>query len=302
MIDVKSTQAGHAATLLLVLCVAWGTARQAAACTTVMVGKRATEDGSVLMASSCDGDVMGLIYVMPGRTYPPDTRLPMYWNLPRPKTYEEYRANVRKGYDLVGSLPTTETYRSIILAGNLESMTTGGLNEHGVSIAIEFLPMRPGLACDKGVVGPNSNHWTTSLIANGLMRAKTARQAIQVIGSMIDEYGFLYYRAPSAGVALPIADGQETWLMEIFGPGKDWSPQSGKPGGVWCAQRIKAPITSSTNNDGGLEFNPLARITATANRRGFGGCLPSGWVKDPVRRGRCSRRPVPPLRGWAQSG
>ena len=158
----------------------------------------------------------------------------MYWNVPRPKTYEEYEANVRKGYDVVGHLPTTETYRSIILAGNVESMTTGGLNEHGVSIAIEFLPMRPGLACDQGVVGPNSNHWTTSLIANGLLRAKTAREAIRVIGAMVDEYGFLYYRAPDAGVALPIADERETWLMEIFGPGKDWTAASGKPGGVWC--------------------------------------------------------------------
>ena len=44
----------------------------AAACSTIMVGKQATTDGSVLMASSCDGDVMGLIYVMPGETYPPN--------------------------------------------------------------------------------------------------------------------------------------------------------------------------------------------------------------------------------------
>jgi dipeptidase len=55
---------------------------------------------------------------------------------------------------------------------------------------------------------------------------------------MVEEYGFLYYRAPSAGVALPIADGREAWLMEIFGPGKDWTPDSGRPGGVWCAQRV----------------------------------------------------------------
>ena len=208
------------------------------ACTTIMAGKQATEDGSVLMASSCDGDVMGLIHVMPAQTYPPGTRLPMYWNVPRPRTYAEYQAHVRKGYDLVGFLPVTETYRSILLGGNLENMTTGGMNEHGVSIAIEFLPMRKGLACERGVVGPNSNHWTTSLIANGLLRARTAREAIRVIGAMIDEYGFLYYRAPTAGVALPIADNREVWLMEIFGPGKDWTPASGKPGGVWCAQRV----------------------------------------------------------------
>ena len=78
-------------------------------------------------------------------------------------------------------------------------MTTGGLNEYGVSIGIEFLPMRDGLACDKGCVGPNSNHWTTSLIANGLLRAKTAREAIRLIGAMVEEYGFLYYRASQRG-------------------------------------------------------------------------------------------------------
>ena len=181
---------------------------------------------------------MGLIYIMPAKKYPPGTKLPMYWNLPRPKTHQEYLANLRKGYDLVGYLPVEETYRSIILAGNVENMTTGGMNEHGLSIAIEFLPMRSGLACRRGVVGPNSNHWTTSLIANGLMRAKTARQAIRIIGDMIEKYGFQYYRAPHAGVALPIADDKEAWLMEIFGPGKDWTADSGKPGGVWCAQRI----------------------------------------------------------------
>ena len=212
--------------------------RQSFACSTILVGKKATYDGSVLMSSSCDGDIMGLIYVMPAQKYPQGTKLPMYWNLPRPKTHQEYLSNLRKGYDLVGYLSVKETYRSIILAGNVENMTTGGMNEHGLSIAIEFLPMHTGLACKRGVVSPNSNHWTTSLIANGLMRARTARQAIRIIGAMIEQYGFQYYRAPHAGVALPIADDKEVWLMEIFGPGQAWTADSGKPGGVWCAQRI----------------------------------------------------------------
>lgn len=212
--------------------------RQSFACSTILVGKKATSDGSVLMSSSCDGDIMGLIYVMPAQKYPQGTKLPMYWNLPRPKTHQEYLSNLRKGYDLVGYLPVEETYRSIILAGNVENMTTGGMNEHGLSIAIEFLPMRAGLACKRGVVGPNSNHWTTSLIANALCRARTARQAIRIIGAMIEQYGFQYYRAPHAGVALPIADKKEVWLMEIFGPGEKWTADSGKPGGLWCAQRI----------------------------------------------------------------
>ncbi|MHC4519446.1 MAG: dipeptidase [Planctomycetota bacterium] len=222
--------------------------QQAGACSTILVGKSATADGSVLMSSSCDGDIMGLIYVMPAQKYPEGTTLPMYWNVPRPTTHQEYLAHLRKGYDLVGRLSVEETYRTIIMGGNVESMTTGGINEHGLSIAIEFLPMRSGLACRRGVVGPNSNHWTTSLIANGLMRARTAREAIRLIGDMIEHYGFLYYRAPHAGVALPIADDKEAWLMEIFGPGEKWTPESGKPGGVWCAQRIPDGEVGCTAN------------------------------------------------------
>lgn len=241
---------------------------RATACTTILAGHRATADGSVLMSHSCDGDVMGLVCVMPARVYPPGTRLPMYRNVPRPATYEQYQAHLRKGFDLVGYLPVTETYRSIILAGNLESMTTGGLNEHGLSIAIEFIPMRTGLASDKGRVGPNSNHWTTSLIANGLLRAKTAREAIRLIGAMIEENGFLYYRAPSAGVALPIADGREAWLMEIFGPGKDWIPDSGRPGGVWCAQRIpdgEAGCSANRSRIGAVDLAHADRFLASSN-------------------------------------
>ena len=241
---------------------------QATACSTILADRRATADGSVMMSHSCDGDVMGLVYVMPAHAYAPGTRLPMYWNVPRPSTYEEYQANLRQGYDQVGTLPVSETCRSLILAGNLESMTTGGLNEYGVSIAIEFLPMREGLACDKGRVGPNSNHWTTSLIANALLRAKTAREAVGLIGAMIDEYGFLYYRAPGAGVALPIADGREVWLMEIFGPGTDWTPDSDRPGGVWCAQRIpdgEVGCSANRSRIGAVDLNDPDQFLASTN-------------------------------------
>ena len=113
----------RAVLLLLAASAAWTAARHVDACSTLLVGKQATVDGSVLMASSCDGDVMGLIYVMPAECHPPGTKLPMYWNVPRPRNYREYRANVSKGYDLVGSLSVTEMSRSIILGGNVESMT-----------------------------------------------------------------------------------------------------------------------------------------------------------------------------------
>ena len=116
-----ATWTKHVVFLLLTCGTVGATASRTCACTTVMVGKQATADGSVLMASSCDGDIMGLIYVMPAQEYPPGTKLPMYWNVPRPKTFREYQANVKKGYDLVGSLSIDRTYRSIILAGNVRA-------------------------------------------------------------------------------------------------------------------------------------------------------------------------------------
>ena len=67
-------------------------AQPACACSTLLVGRQASSDRSVLIASSCDGDVMGLIYAMPAQTYPPETTLPMFWNVPRPNTYAEYQA------------------------------------------------------------------------------------------------------------------------------------------------------------------------------------------------------------------
>jgi dipeptidase len=290
----------HVLFLLLTWCMVWAMASGTYACTTVMVGKHATADGSVLMASSCDGDVMGLIYVMPAREYPPGTELPMYWNMPRPTTYREYEDNVKKGYDLVGLLPVDKTYRTILLAGNVENMTTGGMNEFGLTIAIEFIPMRSGLACSRGVVGPNSNHWTTSLIANGLMRARTAREAIRVIGSMVEHYGFQYYRAPHAGVTLPIADDKEVWLMEIFGPGADWTAvgaaprgrpnpgqargpaPTGRPGGVWCAQRIpdgEVGCTANRSRIGAVDVTDSDRFLASPNIFSLAQTL-GFWQKD----------------------
>ena len=85
------------------------------------------------------------------------------------------------------------------------------------------------------------------------MRAKTAREAIELMGAMVEQYGFTYYWSPNAGCAIPVVDKTEAWIMEIFGPGADWTPDSGKPGAVWCAQRV-----------------PDGEVTCNANRSRIG--------------------------------
>jgi dipeptidase len=227
------------------LVLAAGTVR---ACTTILAGKAATADGSVLLATSCDGDVMGRLHVVPAREYPPGAEVRMFYDFPVPSTWQEHLDRVRKGYTPVGYLPIQRTCRSILAAGNVADIVTGGINEHGLSMGIEYMGMKPELASRKGRVSTCSNHWTTSLIANGLLRAKTAREAIRLMGAMAERYGFTYYWAPGAGCAIPVIDGKEAWIMEIFGPGRNWTPESGKPGAVWCAQRVPdGEITCNAN-------------------------------------------------------
>jgi len=223
------------------------------ACTTILVGKEATVDGSVLMATSCDGNIMGRVYVLPAKDYPKDAKVRMFYDFPAPATWEEHEDQVKKGYTFVGDLPIEQTYRCILAAGHLADSITGGINVYGLSMGIEYLGMKPELVNRKGIVSTCSNHWTTSVIANGLMRAKTAQKAVRLMGLLMEKYGFTYYWAPAAGCAIPVVDKKEAWIMEIFGPGKDWTRESGKPGAVWCAQRV-----------------PSGEVTCNANRSRIG--------------------------------
>jgi len=209
------------------------------------------------MATSCDGDIMGLVYVESAREYPKGTEVRMYYDFPAPSTWNEHLDQMKKGSPFVGYLPIEQTYRCVLAAGHLADSVTGGINEHGVSMGIEFMGMRPELVNQRGGVSTCSNHWTTSLIANGLMRCKTARQAIQLMGAMVEKYGFTYYWGPTAGCAIPIVDEKEAWIMEIFGPGKDWIPSGKKPGAVWCAQRVPdGEVTCNANRSRIGEVDP----------------------------------------------
>jgi len=238
------------------------------ACTTILVGKGATADGSVLMATSCDGGIMGRVYVLPAKEYPKGAEVPMFYDFPAPSTWQEHVAQLRKGYTQVGHLPIERTFRCILAAGHLADSVTGGINEFGVSMGIEYMGMKPRLANRKGKVSTCSNHWTSSLIANGLMRAKTAREAVRLMGAMAEKYGFSYYWSPDAGCAIPVVDGKEAWIMEIFGPGKDWSPESRKPGAVWCAQRVadgEATCNANRSRIGEVDLGDADRFLASPN-------------------------------------
>jgi len=72
------------------------------------------------------------------------------------------------------------------------------------------------------------HYWTLMRLA--LQRAKTAREAIQVMTSLVDEYGYA-----STGESFSIADTKEAWLMEMIGPGPGGKARSG---GASRARRV----------------------------------------------------------------
>jgi dipeptidase len=228
-------------------------ARPVCGCTTILVGKSATTDGSVLMATSCDGNMMGRVYVVPAQEFSEGAKVRMYYDFPASSTWAQHVVRQENGDTFVGHLPIRRTYRCVLAAGHFADSVTGGINEYGLSMGIEYMGMKPELVNRKGAVSTCSSHWTTSLIANGLMRAKTAREAIHLMGSMVEQYGFTYYWGTEAGCAIPIVDRSEAWIMEIFGPGADWTPGCGEPGAVWCAQRV-----------------PDGEVTCNANRSRIG--------------------------------
>lgn len=212
------------------------------ACTTLIAGKDATADGSVLFGYCNDGNIMSWLEIVPAMEFPKGTEVPMLLNQPIPSTLEMHYKQVLEGYKLVGQLPLPEkTYHNILFKCRLMGRSPAGTNEYGLTIGAEYTPFNQKIAFSKdtyGSMGASTNHWTTSLVNIALRTAKTAREAIQIMTSLAEKNGFRFYFSATAGLSFPIVDKNEAWVMEIFPGGPDWTPDSDEPGAVWVAQRI----------------------------------------------------------------
>lgn len=213
------------------------------ACTTLIAGKKATADGSVLMAFCNDANIMSWVTIEESRLYAPGTKIPILSNRPIPGTLVEYEEQIRAGYDFHGFLEVgvdlpEKTLQYITGRARYMGREILGFNEYGVCMGAEYTPMQAALANYDGVMAGGTNHWTSSVSPIAMMQAKTAREAIQVIGSLIEKFGFQYYFASDVALAIPIVDKEEGWIMEMFPAGPDWTPGCGEPGAVWCARRV----------------------------------------------------------------
>ena len=157
---------------------------QVNACTGLLVGKKASTDGSTMISYSADSHVLfGELYHWPASNYPKNTKLDIYeWDT------NKYLGKIDQ---------VAHTYS-----------VTGNMNEHQLAITESTWGGRPELADSTAVMDYGSLIYVT------LQRAKTAREAIKVMTELVKEYG--YY---SEGESFSIADPNEIWIMEMIGKG-----------------------------------------------------------------------------------
>ena len=179
-------------------------------CTSILVGKQASTDGSVITSHTCDGRYRTWLSIEKGETFKNDTTTAIYKGTLKTETRWD-----RRQMEKVSEIPQAkETYSFLNTAYPC-------LNEKQLAIG-ETTIVGP-----KELVNENGLFLIEELERIALQRCSTARDAIQLIGQLIKEYGYGDW-----GECITIADKKEVWQLEIFGEGPD------KIGGVWAAQRI----------------------------------------------------------------
>jgi len=180
------------------------------ACTSIIVGKAASVDGSTMTSHSCDSQTdRTWMNVVPNKKHKQGEKTPVYMSPKETKGPNDPDAIS------VGDIPqVAETYAYINSAYPV-------MNEHQLAIGETTFGGKNELKSDEGILD------CPELYRLALERATTAREAIRIIDALTKQYGYNDY-----GECFTFADTKETWHFEILGPGK------GKKGAVWAAVRI----------------------------------------------------------------
>jgi len=169
-----------AAVIALIIVAAAGA--QLYGCTSLLVTKGASEDGSVMITYTCDGEFHPHIEYVPAADHEPGDSLDITnWN-----------GDVRGRISQV-----SHTYAVVDL-----------MNEHQLAIGETTFGGREELRNPDGLL----HYWDMMELA--LQRTRTARDAIKVMTGLIEKHG---YR--SEGESFSIADTEEAWILEMIGPG-----------------------------------------------------------------------------------
>ncbi len=167
-------------TLIIALCF-----EPLLACTNLIVGKKASTDGSVMCTYNCDGfGFSGSLFYSPAGRHDKDELIAIHgWG---PSHEGQFVKQVEYTYNVVGLM-----------------------NEKQVTIVETTFDGRLELVNDEGLLD------YFSLMRLALQRSSTAREAIRCMAELVDEYGY-----NSSGETITVCDPNEAWIMEIIGKGK----------------------------------------------------------------------------------
>ena len=208
--------------LLLTFALLAGTAT-AFACTNFIVTKGASTDGSVMVTYAADShQLYGALYKHNGGKQKAKMLAVNEWDTGR-------------YLGLIEQVPTTYS-------------TVGNMNEHSLIITETTYGGRHELEDKQGIMDYGS------LIYIALQRAKTAREAIEVIVDLANTYGYA-----SSGESFSIADKSEAWIMELIGKGSKLDDKGNnlRKGIVWVARRIPDGYVSGHANQARISTFPL---------------------------------------------
>lgn len=197
----------------LIAAIGWTSAD---ACTSLIAAKGATKDGSVMITYAADSHTL-------------------YGDMPSLEAADHKPGDMRKIFDwdtgrYLGEIPQpSHTYSRI-----------GHINENGVAMAESTWGGRPELVDTTGIIDYGS------LIYITLERAKTARDAVDIMTSLVEEFGYA-----SEGESFSIADPNEAWIVEMIGKGP------GRKGAVWVARRIPDGYISGHANNPRIHNFPM---------------------------------------------
>jgi dipeptidase len=182
----------------------------------IFVGSNLTADGSTFLGGTGDEPSSHWLEIVPRHSWPAGSMI---------KVGVDSRANYPG--ELIEIPQVAETARYITMnyseyRGFPAPLTNGGLNEYGVAARDVWSPSRPELK----KMTPNPQHGVNYSDLSRLVmeRAHSAREAVEIVGSLIDKYGYATY----GGNSHFFADAHEGWVLIDFAGGK----------GLWIAERV----------------------------------------------------------------
>ncbi len=197
--------------------------QQSNACTNIIVTRGASKDNSAMVSYAADSHwLYGELYFHPAMDWKAGTMLNIVeWDTSKP----------------LGQIPQVpHTYK-----------TVGNMNEHQLIIGETTWGGRLELMDSTAIMDYGS------LIYVALQRARTAREAIQVIVDLANEYGYA-----SEGESFSIADKNEAWVMDLIGKGVEMKDgKNVNKGLVWVARRIPDGYICAHANQARIQTFPL---------------------------------------------